>query len=1295
MKSWLLLTVILSSITAFGQEVWMHPNAGQWDDRIEYKVELHTGEMLIEKDGFTFHLNNAHELYGHSHDSDDHHENELLETHVIKSKFIGSDWQGQATENKKSGFYRNYLLGNDQSKWKSKLYSFAQITLIDYYEGIDMVMDGSDGGFKYSFVVHPGVSPQLIRNELIGQSDVQIDEDGNLHIANRFGEIIETAPIAWTVGENGKKHVEVRFSLQGNQISYVFPEGYDQTKDLVIDPSLTFSTFSGSTADNWGFTAAPDVDGNLFGGGVVFGLGYPTTPGAYDSSPNGGLIDVAITKFTDDGTALIYSTYLGGSESETPNSIVAADNGELFIFGITSSSNFPMAGNPYDNSYNGGPSIPNNQTNSLGFTAGSDLYVARLSSDGSALLASTYIGGSNNDGLNNSNLQFNYGDQFRGEIILDANNDVYVASMTQSSDFPTVMGTQNSLNGTQDAVMFKMPQTLNTLTWSTYFGGSGIETGNALEVSSAGEVYLVGGTSSSSLPFNSGADLTFDGDRDGYIARFTASSGMIISGSYIGLNEYDQTYFVQLDLDNKVYVLGQTQSNLGITAGQYGNANSGQFIWQFNSNLSTVLWKTMVGASTGNVEISPTAFLVSDCYDIYLSGWGGVLNANPGVSQAVNSSSNGFPVTSGPNNAAYQSTTNGSNFWIAVLGQDATLLKYATFMGGTTSSYNHVDGGTSRFDKSGRIYHAVCGACGGNPNGFTSTPGVWSETNLSSNCNMAAFKFELSQIEALVTDPNPVVCLPNSVDFVNTSSNGNAYFWDFGDGTTSTQENPSHLYPGPGTYYATLVVSDTNGCFTPDSIDIIVEIGDFLGGVVTPPGPICPGDSYQLEAYGGATYAWTPAQYLDDSTLSMPTATVDSTTTFTVIISDTCGIDTAYVTLETYLGTSTITDDTVVCIGSSIDLLATGGVSYQWSPANYLSNPNVANPTCTPTNDITYMVTITTANGCVLEESVFVDVYFDPPQPIIPDTLSMCEGSSVTITVSGADMYFWSPNSNISAVDTNVVEVSPVDDMYYYCNFSNVCGSVLDSVFIDVTSALIEAMYDTIICPGETATLMVTGGVSYQWNPSAYLDSPISSLVHATPAQPTMFYVTGTDMNGCVSIDSVFVDLYPQPWIQASPDAYVFVGDLVPLSATTSTPGPIVWDPAEYLTCVVCSNPTANPDQNYTYIASYTDINGCSASDTVNIFYDPIIYVPNTFTPGGDNSVNTYFKVEGGNVSSFELLIFDRWGELICTLNDIDEYWDGTYEGNNCQDGTYVWKLSVRGINGKEYKYVGHVNLLR
>ncbi len=1286
-----ILSFIMITSEIYSQKVWMHSNKGQWNKEILYKIDLDLGEMYIENKGFTYFLHNFKK--SHNHDGEKHSDDSLeanFQAQVIRTEFIGANWDGKRLEKAPSTFYRNYFLGTDSTKWKSNVLSYESIEFLNFYSGIDVIFDGTSNKLKYSFIVHPNGNSGNIKYTINGANSVFIDKEGQLHSTNRFGEIIESAPIAWTENEGRRTNVNVEYKLIDNQVSFYFPDGYDSTATLIIDPYLVFSTFTGSTADNWGFTATPDPSGNVFAGGIVFAGGYPVTVGAIDGDYNIGTesgfnIDVGITKFNSTGTSLLYSTYLGGNRNETPNSIISSLTGELYVLGVTSSGNFPMGPTSYDGSFNGGTTVTEN---SLTFS-GTDIYIARLNSTGTSLLGSTYVGGGQNDGLNTSDLKFNYGDQFRGEIILDPTGNVYVASTTNSVDFPIVLGSQGAINGAQDAVVFKMNANLSTLLWSTYFGGSLNETGNSIQVASNGNVFVAGGTTSNNLPYSIGNDLSYNGGlADGYVTRYNGTTGAILSGTYMGLGEYDQAYFVQLDNLNEVYVYGQSQSAWTISPGVYGNANSGQFIRKYSNNLSTIQWTTMIGAGTGNVEISPTAFLVSDCFDIYLSGWGGLVNSQN--SPAVNSSSNGFPVT----DDAFQATTNGSNFYIAVLDQDAAFLKYATYMGGTSSSSNHVDGGTSRFDKSGRIYHAVCGACGGQDFGFTSTPGVWSPTNNSTNCNLAVFKFELNSIEAVVAAPDPLICIPAPVIFNNNSTNGNGFYWDFGDGTSSTLINPTHFYTVAGDYTVTLVVTDTNGCFSPDSLQFLIHIGDFEGGVVIPTFPVCPGETYQLEAYGGATYEWTPANVLDDPTSSTPFATVNETTLFTVIISDSCGSDTLQLTLPVYPVNSSISNDTSICVGNNVQITATGGGTYLWSPGSTLSSTVVSNPIATPTTNTVYSVIITSEDGCISNESTTVNVFYSPPIPIMPDSLQMCVGASIEITVSGGDNYIWSPNYQINQLTGPTVIVSPADDFTYICEFINACGATIDSVLIKVVEASIFAGNDTIICPGESAFLWASGGISYFWSPSSSLNNSTLSNVISTPNTPTLYSVIGVDEAGCVDTASVFVDLFPQPFIQTSPDVYAFYGDEIQLSATSTTAGPYVWSPAENLSCVICDNPIATPNFNTNYTVSYTDINGCIASDVIHIYYDPILYVPNTFTPDG-NEFNNGFKIVANNIESFELLIFNRWGELLYTMNSFDDYWDGSYNGLKCQDGTYVWKLEYSDFKGVKYELTGHVNLIR
>lgn len=193
---------------------------------------------------------------------------------------------------------------------------------------------------------------------------------------------------------------------------------YDPTLTLVIDPTVVFSSYSGSTADNWGYTATYDSHGNLYGGGIGDDIGYPVSLGAYQVDFS-GIWDVTISKFDASGSFLHYATYLGGSNVDVPHSLYVNDNDELYIFGTTGSSDFPVTANAYDTTFNGGSNI---SIPAGSFSNGSDIFIAKLSADGTQLPASTFIGGSGNDGVNTaaSGLRKNYADEHRGEIIVDA-----------------------------------------------------------------------------------------------------------------------------------------------------------------------------------------------------------------------------------------------------------------------------------------------------------------------------------------------------------------------------------------------------------------------------------------------------------------------------------------------------------------------------------------------------------------------------------------------------------------------------------------------------------------------------------------------------------------------------------------------------------------------------------------------------------------------------------------------------------------------------------------------------------
>ncbi|MDZ7936168.1 MAG: hypothetical protein U5M51_14620 [Emticicia sp.] len=317
-------------------------------------------------------------------------------------------------------------------------------------------------------------------------------------------------------------------------------------------------------------TATYDADGNLFAGGSVFGLDFPVTNGAFqvkgspttasssESVAGYGITDVVIMKFSADGSTLLYSTYLGGNASDVPHSLVANSKGELVIFGTTSSNDFPIGRSSYQKTFAGGSltgiyssfSTPDQDPNfvGIGFERGTDIFVAVLSVDGKSLVGSTYIGGKANDGFNDTralNIK-NYGDEFRGEVVVDKDDNIYFASITASTDFPLVKQSQNLKGAGFDGVVCKLNRTCSQLLWSTYLGGNNFDAAYGIKVTDAGKIYVSGQTFSANLAVKEEAyRKIYGGSGDGFIAKFS-TEGTIEQITYVGTSEADINFFWKL-----------------------------------------------------------------------------------------------------------------------------------------------------------------------------------------------------------------------------------------------------------------------------------------------------------------------------------------------------------------------------------------------------------------------------------------------------------------------------------------------------------------------------------------------------------------------------------------------------------------------------------------------------------------------------------------------------------------------------------------------------------------------------
>lgn len=806
-------------------------NNGQWNNNVLMKADVQGGALFLEENGFTWHFTNIAELTEHTHGITKNN-NKILRGHAFKTTFLNANSNAQMQGEEKFENFYNYFVGKDRTKWQGKVPAFAKAKYINLYKQVDAIMYSEGKSLKYDLIVKPGADVSQIQIRYTGLQDIKL-VNGNLELTTSVNKIIELHPYAYQMYGSYSLPVACNFKLEGNILSFEFPDGYDVNTELIIDPAtLIFASYSGSTSDNWGYTATYDEDGNLYGGGIVFGTGYPTTVGAYQEEFGGGDYggaglysegcDIGLSKFSSDGTSLLYSTFLGGGSEDLPHSMIVNNAGELVIYGTTGSDDFPMGTSAFDDSFNGGDDV--SVDNVIAFPEGVDIFVAILSEDGASLTGSTFIGGSENDGFNLADdTEKNYGDFARGEVIVDDEDNILIASSTYSTNFPVTSGVfQDSNNGDQDGVICKLNADASSLIWSSYIGGAASDGAYSIKKDNTGYFIAGGGTSSSDFPVTSGVWKTTyqGGTTDGWVAKIESDGSTVSACSYVGTNQYDQTYFVETDDADNIYITGQTAGAYPVINALYSESGSSQYITKLTSDLTTVVYSTVFGSGSSTVNISPSAFLVDTCENVYVSGWGGSVNATyfPGTGYTT-----GMTVTSD----AEQPTTDGSDFYFIVFQKDADALIYATFFGGDVIS-EHVDGGTSRFDKEGRIYQSVCAGCGGSDD-FPVTDDAYSETNGSTNCNLGVVKFEFNFIgpDANISGSPLSGCAPLTIDFTNSSMDAVTYNWDFGDGTTSTESTPTHTFTEPGTYTVNFTAIDEDACDPEDEAILTVNVYGF------------------------------------------------------------------------------------------------------------------------------------------------------------------------------------------------------------------------------------------------------------------------------------------------------------------------------------------------------------------------------------------------------------------------------------------------------------------------------------
>jgi len=460
------------------------------------------------------------------------------------------------------------------------------------------------------------------------------------------------------------------------------------------------------------------------------------------------------------------------------------------------------------------------------------------------------------------------------------------------------------------------------------------------------------------------------------------------------------------------------------------------------------------------------------------------------------------------------------------------------------------------------------------------------------------------------------ICAGDSVQLNGSSSIG-ATLWTPSTGISDDAILNPFASPVITTEYI-LTLIDGLGCTIADTMNVTVDPSFTL--TTSNDTTICLGDCANLSASGAATYTWEPAATLNDSTLSNPVACPTVTETYFVYGTSGSCQDTAQITVTINAVTNVDAGlDVSICEGDTIQLNASGATVYLWTPADSITNINIANPFVFPSNTTEYIVTGTDGIGCPDIDSVIVTVN---PLPTIDagEDLWVCPGDNVQINGSGSGTPSWNPILALSDPNIYTPISTPLDTTEYILTVTdiNLC-TLTDTMTVYVNQNVpTDAGNDTTICFGDSVVIggnpTAIGGTTYAWTPAGLIVDPTVSNPNVFPSVTTTFYVTTTN-DTCTGLDSVIVNVNPPPTVDAGNDIQICIGDSAQLLATGGIS--YLWAPGLTLTDDAIANPMAFPIDTTEYIVSATDINGCSNSDTVTVIVNPL---PNAFA-GNDVAI--------------------------------------------------------------------------
>jgi Bacterial Ig-like domain (group 1)/Beta-propeller repeat len=539
------------------------PNEGQMDARVG---------LSAQAGGASFYFTHREAVFAFSKGSSRQKNGAML-----RLAFLGANPETRPEGRGLLAGKVNYLIGSDPDEWHTNLPTYRQVVYHDLWPGIDMVFRGDATRLKYEFVLRPGAKVEDIRLAYRGAERLSVGTGGQLLIGTAAGTLTDARPVSYQEVRGRRAPVASRFLLHSDArqgTAYGFAVGdHDARQPLVIDPGIVYSTFLGGGSTDLGNPIAVDGAGNAYVTGLTTSTNFPTTLGAFDTSHNGG-DDAFVTKLNSTGTALVYSTYLGGSSSDEGFGIRVDTLGSAYLTGRTASTNFPTTLGAFDTSHNGGD----------------DAFVAKLDATGSLLLNSTFLGGSGPD---------------RGRsLAVDGSGSAYVTGETDSSNFPTTAGAFDTTRNGVDAFVTKLNATGSGLAYSTYLGGSGPDRGFGIAVDGSGSAYVTGETDSTNFPTTSGAFRTSRvGGLDAFVTKLNATGTGLAYSTYLGGSAADRGFGIALDGSGSAYVTGETDSsNFPTTPDAFDTRKDGidAFVTKLNATGSALAYSTFLGGSNAD-----------------------------------------------------------------------------------------------------------------------------------------------------------------------------------------------------------------------------------------------------------------------------------------------------------------------------------------------------------------------------------------------------------------------------------------------------------------------------------------------------------------------------------------------------------------------------------------------------------------------------------------------------------------------------------------------------------------------